>query len=234
MVEDDATDLAMSDPAYRVAWGISSRIEHRWPASIAIIAATGLYLSLPERYTIGPTWLVPILELSILLPLSISAPRRIPQEGRLQQILAIVLIAVVNVANLGSLARLVNMLVWHGKELAGSELLFSALRIWLTNVIVFALWYWEIDRGGPDQRAHAKHGCPDFLFPQMSTPGCSRLDWCPGFIDYFYLAFTNATAFSPTDAMPLTPQAKMLMLAQSAISLVTITLVAARAVNILN
>jgi len=104
----------------------------------------------------------------------------------------------------------------------------------LTNVIVFALWYWEIDRGGPDQRALKNHTAPDFLFPQMSTPGCSKPEWAPRFVDYLYIAFTNATAFSPTDAMPLSATAKMLMLAQSIISLVTVTLVAARAVNILS
>jgi uncharacterized membrane protein len=177
---------------------------------------------------------MPLLELTVLLPVSLNAPHRVAYEGRGQQILAVAMIVIVNVANLASLVRLVNMLVYHAKEITGPELLFSSLAIWITNVLVFALWYWEIDRGGPDQRTHLEHGGPDFLFPQMSTLGCASPNWTPNFIDYLYLAFTNATAFSPTDAMPLTTTAKLLMLAQSSISLVTITLVAARAVNILS
>jgi uncharacterized membrane protein len=222
------------DPAYRNAWGVASKGEHRWPASLAILVAMSLYLALPNRYTIGPGWLMPMLELAILVPLSISSPRRHAKEGRIQQILATVMIAIVNVANFASLVLLVRTLIYHGRQITGSELIFSSAGIWLTNVIVFSLWYWEMDRGGPDQRAHENHDAPDFLFPQMSVPGCSKPTWTPNYIDYLYLAFTNATAFSPTDVMPLTPVAKVLMLAQSAISLITITLVAARAVNILN
>ena len=227
-------DRLKDDPDYLIAWGVASKGEHRWPASLAIVVAMSLYLALPNRYTIGPAWLMPLLELAILVPLSISTPRRVAHEGRLQQILAVVMIAIVNVANLASLVLLVRTLIYHGGQVTGTELIFSSLGIWLTNVIVFSLWYWEIDRGGPDQRAHEIHSGPDFLFPQMSVPGCSKLDWTPSYIDYLYLAFTNATAFSPTDVMPLTPTAKILMLAQSAISLITITLVAARAVNILS
>jgi uncharacterized membrane protein len=234
MLEDESAKVLMEKPEYRMAWGVVSPGESRWPASIAILVAIALYWALPERYTIGPSWLLPILELCVLLPLSLSAPRRVAHEGQLQQALAIAMIAIVNVANLASLVLLINMLLYHGKQVSGPELLFSSMGIWLTNVIVFALWYWEIDRGGPDQRAHENHATPDFLFPQMSTPGCSRLNWTPAFIDYLYLAFTNATAFSPTDAMPLTYSAKMLMLAQSVVALVTVTLVAARAVNILS
>jgi hypothetical protein len=101
-------------------------------------------------------------------------------------------------------------------------------------VIVFGLWYWELDRGGPSARHDPHHREPDFLFPQMATPGAARPDWAPGFLDYLYVSFTNATAFSPTDTMPLTPLAKGLMGVQSAASLLTVALVAARAVNILS
>jgi len=98
---------------------------------------------------------------------------------------------------------------------------------------VFALWYWELDRGGPDARRRPRHRQPDFLFPQMVTPACAGPRWAPGFVDYLYVSFTNATAFSPTDTMPLTPWAKMLLLLQALASLLTVALVAARAVNIL-
>jgi uncharacterized membrane protein len=232
MEKDD--DRLKDDPAYQIAWGVPSTGEHRWPASLAIVIAMTLYFALPHRYTMGPTWLMPLLELAVLVPLTVSAPRRVAHEGQVQQILATVMIAIVNIANMASLVLLVRMLIFHGADINGSELIFSSASIWLTNVIVFSLWYWEIDRGGPNQRAHENHSGPDFLFPQMSVPGCSRLSWTPVYIDYLYLAFTNATAFSPTDVMPLTPVAKILMLAQSAISLITITLVAARAVNILS
>jgi len=223
-----------TNAAYRLAWGVPSKGEHRWPASLAIIAAMALYLTLPHRYTIGARWIMPLLELAILIPLSISSPRREAHEGKLQRLAATVMIAIVNIANFASLVLLVNTLIFHGAQVTGTELIFSSAGIWLTNVLVFALWYWELDRGGPDERAHYKHQAPDFLFPQMSTPGCAELDWSPRFVDYLYVAFTNATAFSPTDVMPLTPTAKALMLSQSAISLITITLVAARAVKILS
>jgi len=220
--------------AARLAWGVPSKAESRWPASAAIAVAIILYLTLPERYTAGPSWLMPALELAILVPLTLKSPYRVAREGRLEQALAVALIAIVNVHNLASLVLLVDRLLYHGSKVTGPELLWSSLGIWLTNVIVYALWYWEIDRGGPHQRVHENHSAPDFLFPQMNTPGCSKPDWTPGFVDYVYLAFTNATAFSPTDAMPLTPVAKALMLSQSVVSLVTISFVAARAVNILN
>ncbi len=232
MTADDEQCKAAS--AEDAAWGVASSVEHRWPASVSILLAMSLYLMLPARYTVGPPWLMPALEVAILLPVSISAPQRHAKEGRLSQILATAMIAIVNVANLASLILLIDRLLYHGKLVSGPELIFSSLGIWVTNVIVFALWYWEIDRGGPDQRTKKDHEAPDFLFPQMTTPGCAPPNWTPKFEDYMYLAFTNATAFSPTDVMPLTSTAKALMLSQAAISLITITLVAARAVNILN
>jgi uncharacterized membrane protein len=137
------------------------------------------------------------------------------------------------VANVGSLLLLVHELLKPGNHMVGQRLIFSSASIWVTNVIVYALWYWELDRGGPQAREHERHRAPDFLFPQMVTAGCAPSDWAPQFIDYLYVAFTNATAFSPTDTMPLTPWAKTLMGIQSLVSLLTIVLVAARAVNIL-
>ncbi len=148
-----------------------------------------------------------------------------------------ILIALVNAANVISLILLVHDLLQgkaNGKAIVGPQLLFSSLLIWLTNVLVFALWYWELDRGGPDERSHPDHRQPDFLFPQMATPQCTHATWSPSFMDYLYVSFTNATAFSPTDTMPLAPWAKALMLVQALASLLTIALVAARAVNILS
>ena len=120
-----------------------------------------------------------------------------------------------------------------GTQEVGKNLLFYATQIWFTNVLVFGLWYWELDRGGPGERCASRHREPDFLFPQMANPGAATFDWHPSFVDYLYVSFTNATAFSPTDTMPLTEWAKVLMMIQSLASLITVALVAARAVNIL-
>ncbi len=224
----------MKQPRKSRAWGAPATTEPRWPASLAIVVCAALNLVLPSRFTMGPAWLVPVLEGAILVPLSIAAPRRVADESRWSQIATVALIAIVNLANLVSLVLLIRQIVFNGKTVTGPELLYSSIAIWVTNVIVVALWYWELDRGGPDERLRPEHAAPDFLFPQMATPGCTQPDWSPAFIDYLYVAFTNATAFSPTDTMPLTPWAKTLMLVQAAISLITVTLVAARAVNILS
>jgi uncharacterized membrane protein len=216
------------------AWGVPAVSEPRWPASFSVLVAIALYLTLPSRFVIGPAWLIPVLEAAILVPLHVFSPRRTAQESRWEMVFAVVLIAVVNIANVVSLFALVRALLTHGKDLTGEQLVFAAASIWVTNVIIFALWYWELDRGGPDMRMRSDHPKPDFLFPQMTTPGCAVEHWTPGFIDYFYVAFTNGTAFSPTDTMPLTSWAKILMLVQSATSLLTITLVAARAGNLLS
>ncbi len=216
------------------AWGGVAQSEPRWPASLAIVIAAALNFVLPGKFTLGPPWLFPVLEMLVLVPLSIAAPRRRPHEPRLEQVAGVVLIAIASLANVTSLFLLIHQLIFNGKDITGKELLYSSVAIWLTNVVVFALWYWEIDRGGPDDRMRDDHAAPDFLFPQMVTPGCAKRNWTPGFFDYLYLSFTNATAFSPTDTMPLTTQAKFLMLVSSLASLATIAIVASRAINILN
>jgi uncharacterized membrane protein len=228
------------------AWGTPAHGEPRWPASLAVLAALTLYITLDVHFQLpfGPRalrpierWLTPALEMALLVPLSVRVPRRHHNEPKWARLAAVALIAVVNLSNVISLGLLVDSLLHGSKELPphpGSLLFFSAINIWLTNVIVFALWYWELDRGGPDQRSSPQHREPDFLFPQMSTPGCAPQGWRPHFVDYLYVSFTNATAFSPTDTMPLTRWAKLLMLAQSLASLLTVAMVAARAVNILS
>jgi len=214
------------------AWGVPSKYEARWPAQLAVVAAVTLQLLLPNRLTLGSHWVVPALELALLIPLTIITPMRHLREAPLTRAVALMLIAIVNVANVASLLLLVRALLAPQSKETGEELLISAVNIWLTNVIVFGLWYWELDRGGPVARSRAQHPKPDFLFPQMVTPACGP-NWAPGFVDYLFVSFTNATAFSPTDTMPLTAWAKMLFLVQALISLLTVALVAARAVNIL-
>ena len=217
----------------KTAWGSCARSEPRWPASLALVVAALLYLRLPGKFTLGPGWLIPALEAAIMVPLLIVAPRRHPREGRAAQLAAFALIGLGSLANVASLVLLIHELIYNGKGIGGPELLFSSIAIWLTNVIVFGLWYWELDRGGPQARMREDHAAPDFLFPQMATPDCTHDDWSPAFFDYLYLSFTNATAFSPTDTLPLTQNAKALMLVESLASLATIAIVASRAINIL-
>jgi hypothetical protein len=189
-------------------------------------------MTLPERLTIGPKWVIPALEGALVVPLMLKAPYRRHEEASLVRFASMLLIALVNLANVTSLALLVHVVVFGGLT-SGRQLIFSAIQIWLTLVLVFALWYWELDRGGPTVRGHPDERKPDFLFPQMATRELRQPDWMPAFVDYLYVSFTNATAFSPTDTMPLTPWAKLLMLVESLASITTVVMVAGRAVNIL-
>jgi hypothetical protein len=227
-------------PARRPAWGLQSKEEPRWPATLALIAALILYVELPEKLIYGPPgvnptisrWTVPVLELALILPLQFATPHRRLGEMKWRRLAAIGLIALINLVNLASLVLLVHNVI-HGRANTGLELIFSAILIWLTNVIVFGLWYWELDRGGPGARCAPEHREPDFLFPQMSNPDAAPSNWTPTFLDYLYVSFTNASAFSPTDTMPLTQWAKILMAVQATAALLTVGVVAARAVNIL-
>ncbi len=236
---DDATgtsdpgDGDRRDREDRVAWGVPSSFEVRWPAALAILVAIALQVVLPPRVIqgLGPRWLIPVLEGVLLVALLIASPRRISPEESALRWLSLALIAVVTLANLVALGELIKALLGHSNA-AGRSLVYASVPIWLTNVIVFGLWYWELDRGGVAARLQPTHRGPDFLFPQMSTPGSSP-GWVPQFLDYLYTSFTNATAFSPTDTMPLTPWAKLLMMVQSLASLLTVALVISRAVNIL-
>jgi uncharacterized membrane protein len=217
---------------YLPAWRRATRGEPRWPASLAVMVAIALQLLIPADLAIPPRWLMPALELLLLVVLFAANPGRISREHRGLRLVGLALVTLVGVANAYSAARLIWTLV-HGAGSDAGALLAVGAAIWLINVIIFALCYWEFDRGGPAARAHGRTTYADFEFPQMLAPGSGPPDWEPNFTDYFYLSFTNATAFSPTDTMPMTRWAKMTMLVQSAVSLATVALVIARAVNIL-
>ena len=190
-----------------------------------------LYVVLPKALVIQPRWLFPALEAALLIPLSFGRPDR-RTEDLVARGLTVVLIVLVNVTNAVSVGLLVAHLL-NGEPTKGTNLIFSAVSIWATNVIVYGLWFWELDRGGPGVRATERERNPDFLYPQMTSPDVAPEGWRPSFLDYLYVAFTNATAFSPTDTMPLTPVAKALMSVESLVALITVVVVAARAVNIL-
>jgi uncharacterized membrane protein len=217
------------------AEALGERLGHRdpfWPAQITALATIVLYVTLPEKLTLGPTWLLPSLEALLFVGLVVAMPNPAMQYSPRRKHLAVALIAVVSVANLVSLYLLVHFLLQGGKA-GGHRLILSGVVLWVTNVMLFALWFWEIDRGGPVLRVVDRDARPDFLFPQMTDERWAPPGWMPGFVDYLYVSLTNATAFSPTDTMPLTQIAKMLMGVQAVASLVTIGLVVARAVNIL-
>ncbi len=217
-----------------VAWGIASPTEPRWPELVALLTAIGLQLVLPDRVIrgLGNRALLPALEGALIVVLIVANPGRISAEESRLRVVGVTLIALITVANVVSLTELIHALL-YGSKTTGRPLVYASVPIWLTNIIVFGLWYWELDRGGPASRQLATHRRPDFLFPQMSVPGSSP-GWVPRFLDYLYTSFTNATAFSPTDTMPLTDWAKLLMMLQSLASLVTVAVVISRAVNILS
>jgi uncharacterized membrane protein len=203
-----------------------------WPAQATILAAIALQLALPERLTAGPPWLIPSLEGALLIGMFMATPRQLEHEHPRRRRVALGLTAFVTAANIYSLGALTHFLLHHNVQ-NGRGLITSGVLIWLTNFLIFALWYWETDRGGPGRRAAGHDGPPDLLFPQMNDDRIQPAGWRPKFIDYLYVSLTNATAFSPTDTMPLTPTAKSIMGIQSLVSLVTIGLIVSRAVNIL-
>jgi hypothetical protein len=215
-----------------IAWGVPAPPRSYWPARLAVLFAMVLYLLLPERLIAGPRFLVPVLEGVALVAISVFLPHRTDVPARARRLLAIMVIGLVTVVNTINLVLLISQLLKGGVQM-GRELILSSIAIWITNVIVFGLWFWELDRGGPFARHQRDHREPDFLFPQMATPGAGRPYWAPSFVDYLYVSLTNATAFSPTDTMPLTVVAKSLMSLQAIASLLTVAVVAARAVNIL-
>ena len=204
-----------------------------WPAAVAVLAVGGLHLSLPEPLTFGPSWLLLAVVSVLLVPVIVA---RLRGSFELNQRLGYVLLGVVTAALLWSVWLLVSSLPRH--TLQPLTLLRSAAALWVTNILVFASWYWRMDAGGPHARnLSACHTKGDFLFPQMTlAPGSQQtLDpgWSPGFVDYLFLAFNTSTAFSPTDSPVLSRWAKIAMMVQSTISLATLALLAARAVNIL-
>jgi len=216
------------------AWRRRTQGERRWPAGLAVTTAAVLQLSLPGRLAMPPRFLLPGLEMLLLLGLTAADPGRIDRREMHLRATGIVLIAAVSLANVFSAARLVGELL-RAEPIADSaaRLALNGGSIYLTNIIAFALLYWELDRGGPAARTHGVEAYPDFLFPQMSSPELAPPEWEPNFVDYLYVSFTNATAFSPTDVLPLSRPAKAAMALQSAVALATVALVIARAINVL-
>ncbi len=208
--------------------------EPRWPMAGAVVAAIVLILLMPDDLRLGPSWLLPVIEGGLLVALIVGDPGRIDRRTANLRRLSVGLVCVLIVGALWATAILTSHLITGGKETHNaSALLEAGAIVWASNIIAFALLYWELDGGGAPQRAHRPpERIVDFAFPQQMNPNLAPPHWRPGFVDYLYLGFTNATAFSPTDAMPLAAWAKIAMAVQAMISLVVLGLVIARAVNI--
>jgi uncharacterized membrane protein len=198
-----------------------------WHAQAAILLAILLQLTLSESLRVGPRFLVAGLELLLVFGIGYTGPRRHKEAATTHRTISVLLIGLVSMANAGQLALLIRALI-NGSTLPGKSLLTGALAIFLTNIIMFGLWYWELASPGLSGH-HEGDQDEHFLFPQNANDK----NWRPSFSDYLYVSLTNGTAFSPTDTMPLTHAAKALMSAQALISLLTVVLVTARAVNIL-
>ncbi|SOD70278.1 hypothetical protein SAMN05892883_4420 [Jatrophihabitans sp. GAS493] len=217
------------------------RGENRLPPALAVVVAIGLYALLPQSLLLGPRLLLPALEVVLLLALVITHPHRLDEESRLSRIISLALTAIIILTNLTALGLLVDHLTQHNAK--GGSLLVAGLQVWATNVIAFGLLFWNIDRGGPVARSKLprdKLPLADFRFSHDEdhdavvevAAGSSRsADWAPTFVDYLYVSTTNSSAFSPTDTMPLSSRAKMLMALEATSALLVSLLVIARAVG---
>lgn len=217
----------------------------RGALSFIIFLQVLLQNTLKPSHGMMPPWMLTVVEILLLAALSFACSRDRHAHRRAGRLLdaktgtsqsvrrlALFLISLITILNLASLLTLVRALLTAGKA-SGADLLDDAAILWTTNVICFALCYWELDRGGPSRRETPRQRQPDFLFANMTLPDGLSRPWTPRFVDYLFSAFTNASAFSPTDALPLTARAKLIMMVQASVSLLTIAIVAARAVNIL-
>ena len=209
--------------------------EHWWPVAAAIIVIAGLHVALPARYRVQPAWLFPTVLLALLAVLIIGDPGRIDRQKAWLRIITSAVIAVITLANLLAAARLVVEILTNNKLFANHPggLLAAGAVVWATNVIAFALWYWDLDRGGAAARAHHPYDNPAFVFPEMQHTEYVSATWVPRFVDYLSLAFWTATAISPTDISAIKPWAKLLMMMEAAGSIVLAALVIARAINVL-
>jgi hypothetical protein len=213
-----------------------TRLEPRWPVAFAVLASAVLLGMLPDRirlFSQGVNWVLGLMATLPILAVALEGARR-PYWLRVERAAILFLFVIAAAAMAINLTNVVTAMVERPADVNGLQLLSSSIGVWITNVIIFALLYWQIDRGGPERRLGRANTTPDWLFPQESAPREDvPPDWRPAFVDYFYLAYSTATAFSTTDVMPLTPRAKLLMMLESAFSLLTVVIVGSRAINIL-
>jgi uncharacterized membrane protein len=207
--------------------------EPRWPMATAVLAATILYIGMPHRGRVPGWWLGPVLQLVLLGVLIAQDRGRIDRRSATMHWLMVALLVVMTLGIALSVIILAIDILVAVRGVTATILLGRGAAIWVENVIVFSLWYWQLDRGGPAERAAGAPIPPSFAFPENATPELAPAGWRPTYPDYLYLAYTNATAFSPTDTLPVRRWAKLTMMVQSTLSLVIAILVLARAINIL-
>jgi uncharacterized membrane protein len=211
---------------------VSRTAERRWPMAVAVLAAVAMQVGTPKEGRITFWWVFPILEVVALAAVLIRDPGRIDRRTRAARRTTIALIVLMTIGTLGSLSVLMlNILDPNFLVADSTALLGRGAALWVTNVLVFSLWFWELDRGGAAERAAGSGILPSFGFPEDAMPELVAKGWMPRYPDYLYLSYTNATAFSPTDTLPVRTWAKMTMMIESSISLVTAILVIARAIN---
>ncbi|HEX8807243.1 MAG TPA: hypothetical protein VF741_09845 [Candidatus Aquilonibacter sp.] len=207
----------------------------RLGAALAVLASIALSLALPNRYVFGPHWIIEAADVILFVLFFISVIGHSQDLPRwLGDGAVLVVVIIVTVMNLLSLIALILLILYHVKDVNGHRLLGSAVVTWVGNVLAFAMLYWLIDGGGPDVRARSSTWHADFVFPQPARQADADPNWRPNFLDYLFLAFSTATAFSPTDTLPLTTRARMVMMIEATASFLTIAIIAARAVNILS
>jgi uncharacterized membrane protein len=212
----------------------ADRGERRWPMTITLLVAMALPFLLPPKYSLGPRWIIPVVEALLLVALVVADPGRIDRRSVFIRALSIGLVVILVVGAAGVTVRLVVDLIRGGPETnSPDQLLRVGSLTWVYVIITFSFLYWELDGRGPEARARAAPEFPDLAFPEHLNPQIARSGWRPEFFDYLYLAFTNAVAFSPTDVMPLARWAKLAMAVEAVASLIIVGLVIARAVNIL-
>jgi uncharacterized membrane protein len=211
------------------------RIEPRWPAILAVLTLLFLLAALPDRVRAFPVWAPFVFGMMQIVPMvGVTLTGAAERWRRAERIIVVILFGVAGTGTFLNLTHLIDAIVGRAGEIGGNELLTSSITIWVNNVLSFSLLYWQIDRDGPEARANnVSRRRPDWLFPQDGVPQEAPPDWRPTFVDYLFLGYSTATAFSTTDVMPLTSRAKLLMMLESAISLVTIVAVVSRAINIL-
>lgn len=203
--------------------------EPRWPAFVAMLAAAGVYLALPEPLSVGPSWLLVAIIVLLMIPIVVSDRRG---DHQVTRTLTFIANGIITLAMIAALIHLIQGIPHHLET--PKALLRSTGALWITNILVFALWYWKLDAGGPLQRDRGQGmSRSSFLFPQMIEREGQDASWTPHFVDYLFLAFNTSTAFSPTDTAVLSRWAKLGTMLQSLISLMIVALLAARAVNIL-
>jgi hypothetical protein len=212
----------------------ATNIEPRWPVVVAILAVLSLQALLPDRIRAFPSWVPFLLAIILIIPMVVLTLTSAKARWlRIENIVILVFFMIGGLALVKSLGYLLSTMVRHSSEVTGLQLLSSSIVVWTSNVLFFSLAYWRLDRGGPEHRVNREDITPDWIFPQQGVPDYLPPDWHPTFVDYLFLAFGTATAFSATDDLPLTARAKLLMMLESVFSLVTIITVAARAINIL-